>query len=372
MNAVSPAKPTTSAGGVVVVVVDVVVGGVVVVVLAMVVDPTGEAAVVSAGFAAWASAGKESWSGEQPTRTTSASPIRIRADLVADRDDSGEVARGTEGMADSIVPNGTPDRFALVSTVPLGFSQFRTGSALDPLGEFWKAEYIMRFARLAAFTLWLAVALLAVAGFAAFSPGSATNITTTTTIAAPLSAGADWGSTSGRMVAFAFSSGLRSMPRLADQTVEDALIADILGDRPQVSTPTTVADVQQVPTTALPPAPSPPTTAPPAPTAPPNPEPPSEDGVRGIIALFFDPEDVDLALEVSYCESRWDPEATNPSSGAAGLFQHLPRFWAERSVAAGWGGANIYDPHANVAVSAWLVYEGGGWAHWAESQGCWG
>jgi hypothetical protein len=98
----------------------------------------------------------------------------------------------------------------------------------------------------------------------------------------------------------------------------------------------------------------------------------SEDEMRGIIALFFNPEDVDLALEVSYCESRWDPGATNRSSGAAGLFQHIPRFWAERSVAAGWGGADIYDPHANTAVSAWLVYEGGGWVHWAASQGCWG
>jgi hypothetical protein len=98
----------------------------------------------------------------------------------------------------------------------------------------------------------------------------------------------------------------------------------------------------------------------------------SEAEVRGIIALFFNPADVDLALEVSYCESRWDPGATNRSSGAAGLFQHIPRFWAERSTAAGWSGANIYDPHANVAVSAWLVYEGGGWVHWAASQGCWG
>jgi hypothetical protein len=98
----------------------------------------------------------------------------------------------------------------------------------------------------------------------------------------------------------------------------------------------------------------------------------SEAEVHGIIALFFAPEDVDLALEVSYCESRWDAGATNATSSASGLFQHIPRFWAERSAAAGWAGANIYDAHANTAVSAWLVYEGGGWVHWAASQGCWG
>jgi hypothetical protein len=241
----------------------------------------------------------------------------------------------------------------------------------------------MRFARLAAFALWLAIALLAVAGFAAFSPVPAPDTTTSTTSAAPLSAGADWGSTSGRIVAFAFSSGLRTAPALADQSTEDALITEILGERPEVTTTTSVEEPAPTPTTAPPATTS--TTAPPitSPTTPPvtapttAPPPPSsgtlsEAEVQGIIALFFNPEDVNLALEVSYCESRWDPGATNGSSGAAGLFQHIPRFWAERSTAAGWSGADIYDPHANVAVSAWLVYEGGGWVHWAASQGCWG
>jgi hypothetical protein len=118
---VSPANPTTSRGSVVVVVVEVVVGGVVVVVLVVVVDTTGEAAEVSAGFGGGASAGKDSWPNEQPPRTTSATPIRILVDLDADRVDSGEARRGTEGMTDSIVPKGLPNRFALVSAVPLGF-----------------------------------------------------------------------------------------------------------------------------------------------------------------------------------------------------------------------------------------------------------
>ena len=237
----------------------------------------------------------------------------------------------------------------------------------------------MRFARLAAFALWLTVALLAVAGFAAFSPESAPVTSTSTTNAAPVSAGADWGSTSGRVVALAFSSGLRSAPGLSDLSAEDDLISDLLGERPEVTT-TTAPEVAQVAVPA--PAPTPPptttTTAPPSVTttttapAPPTGGRLSEAEVHGIIALFFAPEDVDLALDVTYCESRWDTRATNASSGAAGLFQHIPRFWAERSVAAGWAGANIYDAHANTAVAAWLVYEGGGWVHWAASQGCWG
>lgn len=70
------------------------------------------------------------------------------------------------------------------------------------------------------------------------------------------------------------------------------------------------------------------------------------------------------ALAVLRCESSGDPDATNPSSGAAGLFQHLPRYWARRSDAAGLPGADIYDPAANIAVAAWLSRGGTDWSHW--------
>ena len=250
----------------------------------------------------------------------------------------------------------------------------------------------MRFARLAAFALWLTIALLAVAGFAAFSPTTAPTTTTSSTIAQSPAAGSDWGSASGRVVALAFTSGLRSAPGLSDQSAEDALISDLLGTRPEVTPPAQAPEVELVVQSAPPAAPAtttttvapqPPTTT--TTTAPAVVEPPptttttqppggrlTEAEALGIISLFFAAEDVDLAMQVSYCESRWDPGATNPSSGAAGLFQHIPRFWAERSTAAGWAGADIYDAHANVAVSAWLVYQGGGWSHWAASQACWG
>lgn len=231
----------------------------------------------------------------------------------------------------------------------------------------------MRLAHLAAFALWLIVALLAVAGFAAFSPETAPTPTTSTTVAMPVSAGADWGSTSGRVVALAFSSGLYSAPGLSDLPAEDALISDLLGERPEVTT-TIIPEDRPAESAA---SPTPPTTVPDGTSAAAT-TPQSGGGrlseaeVRGIIALFFAPQDVDLAAEVAYCESRWDPGATNPASGAAGLFQQIPRYWSERSAAAGWEGASIHDAHANAAVSAWLVYDGGGWIHWAASQGCWG
>ena len=93
---------------------------------------------------------------------------------------------------------------------------------------------------------------------------------------------------------------------------------------------------------------------------------------RPLVEAHFAPADVARALAVISCESSGDPNAKNPRSSASGLFQHLGRFWAERSVKAGLPGADIFDPSANVAVAAWLVYDGGGWSHWNPSRHCWG
>lgn len=91
---------------------------------------------------------------------------------------------------------------------------------------------------------------------------------------------------------------------------------------------------------------------------------------RSLVARYFAPGDVDLALRIIGCESQGVALAKNPTSSASGLFQHLGRYWPERSAAAGWVGANIFDPEANVAVAAWL--RGDGWHHWNPSRGCWG
>jgi hypothetical protein len=93
---------------------------------------------------------------------------------------------------------------------------------------------------------------------------------------------------------------------------------------------------------------------------------------RPLVEAHFAPSDVARALKVIGCESSGDPDAKNPRSSASGLFQHLARFWPERSVKAGLAGADIFDPEANVAVAAWLVYEAGGWSHWNPSRHCWG
>lgn len=84
---------------------------------------------------------------------------------------------------------------------------------------------------------------------------------------------------------------------------------------------------------------------------------------RSLVEEYFKPEDAPWAMAVMWCESQGDPNAKNPASSASGLFQHLASYWGERSAAAGWAGASIWDPEANVAVAAWLLAHGGR-SHW--------
>ena len=96
--------------------------------------------------------------------------------------------------------------------------------------------------------------------------------------------------------------------------------------------------------------------------------------VVAAIARYGGPaSDIDRFLAVMRCESQGLPDATNPSSGAAGLMQQLPQFWDWRARMAGYEeGASPYDPIVNINVSAWLLYEhvAGGWSHW--NFGCLG
>ena len=91
---------------------------------------------------------------------------------------------------------------------------------------------------------------------------------------------------------------------------------------------------------------------------------------RPLVTAYFHPEDVGLVLCLIAKESGGNPNADNPQSSASGLMQHLYRLWPDRSVAAGWPGASIWDPEANIAVGAWLAYEGGGWGHWVTYESC--
>ena len=106
------------------------------------------------------------------------------------------------------------------------------------------------------------------------------------------------------------------------------------------------------------------------------PEPPLT--LQDLVDKYFEPEDRQWALRVAFCESTGFPEditsdAVNRSSGAAGWFQHLPKFWEERSTKAGIPGGDIMDPENNVYIASWLLYETSqGTSHWYPSEHCWG
>lgn len=91
----------------------------------------------------------------------------------------------------------------------------------------------------------------------------------------------------------------------------------------------------------------------------------SEMQVRALISHYFPPEDVNRAIRVAWCQSRFNPTSTNTENGGTGLFHHLPEFWPQRAEAVGFPGAPPTDPEANVAAAAYAIYEEGGWAVFA-------
>ncbi len=85
---------------------------------------------------------------------------------------------------------------------------------------------------------------------------------------------------------------------------------------------------------------------------------------RGLVTIYFPAEWVEWGLTIMSCESGGNPLAKSPISTASGLFQHLASYWQDRSARAGWAGADIFNPEANIAVAAWLLDGGKGWRHW--------
>lgn len=231
----------------------------------------------------------------------------------------------------------------------------------------------MRIHRIALFAGWMLVSLLAVAGFAAFSAsGSAAGETVVRNTTLSSDVGRDAGSVAALTFSYLSDDGLGAAAPPVD--LDAAVAAAVAAARERRAEETARVPVPETtaPTAASPatrPAPAPTTTV----TAPATlPTPPSLTGylteaeVRDLVAQFFAPEDVSRAVRIAWCESNFNPSAVNPRTGAAGLFQHIPRYWAERSAAAGIGGADIFDPVANVAVAAWLLYQDpGGWDHWS-------
>ena len=94
-----------------------------------------------------------------------------------------------------------------------------------------------------------------------------------------------------------------------------------------------------------------------------------------LIHQYFKTEDWDLAHRIAFCESSarsWHTGSTEVSSAlAVGWFQHLAKYWQERSAGAGFEHYDPFNGRANVAVAAWLFYNSG-IHHWNPSKACWG
>jgi soluble lytic murein transglycosylase-like protein len=70
-----------------------------------------------------------------------------------------------------------------------------------------------------------------------------------------------------------------------------------------------------------------------------------------------------MAMCVANRESKFNPKAYNPNSGASGVFQFIPNTWAWASVQAGYAGVSPFKARANIGTAAWVVANYG-WSPW--------
>ena len=186
----------------------------------------------------------------------------------------------------------------------------------------------MRLRRLSFIAGWAAVALLAAAGFAAFGTSGSTQAELEFDATEP-----GLGHSTGAQAGFNFA----------------VLAGQATAAESDVATATTVASEQETAAAEQ------------------STETITSDGwlsqvqVRALVAEYFAAEDVNKAVRVAWCESRFNPASTNLRTGAVGLFQHLPKYWAERAESAGFPDADATDPEASTAAAAWAVYNEGGW-----------
>ncbi|HUZ89158.1 MAG TPA: transglycosylase SLT domain-containing protein [Candidatus Acidoferrales bacterium] len=171
-----------------------------------------------------------------------------------------------------------------------------------------------------------------------------------------------------------------AVARRSAHVVAIGIVLLILHVQPLIQVGATMANVQPAPiipaiTLHIPlPAPTPSATPPPVkavsqrsavhPAATPAPAvPTSAQGVAGIIQAAFASQGstaVAWALRVARCESGYNPNATNVSSGAAGLFQFEPATWSHTP----WASSSVYSPVPNAQAAAWLYRQDHG-AAWS-------
>jgi hypothetical protein len=150
---------------------------------------------------------------------------------------------------------------------------------------------------------------------------------------------------------------------LEAQRIEQARLVAL-----RAATPTPAPAAAPPAARAATPAPAPPRTqAPPPAQAPPPPQPPPPSAAGGsiqqIILDAFAPLGAGAqqwALRVAKCESGYNPNAVNRSSGASGLFQFLPSTWASMPQ----HNQSVFNPVANAQAAA-VLYQRSGPNQWS-------
>jgi Transglycosylase SLT domain len=72
----------------------------------------------------------------------------------------------------------------------------------------------------------------------------------------------------------------------------------------------------------------------------------------------------DKALYIAWRESRYRPSAYNAAGGAAGIYQHLLKYWPDRAADYGFRDLSAFNARANIMVTMRMVKQYG-WAPWA-------
>lgn len=195
----------------------------------------------------------------------------------------------------------------------------------------------MRSRRLSFVAGWAAVALLAIAGFAAFgTPDGGSEDLEANVVAASI------GHTAGAYAGLSFalvSDEETTAVAVADETVTEETENPAPEPSDTTETEETTDGTIASPVSGW----------------------LSEVEVRSLVEKYFEPTDVNKAVRIAWCESRFDPNAVDMQTGSVGLFGHLPRYWEERAGNAGFPGIPATDPEASTAAAAWEIYNGAGW-----------
>ena len=186
----------------------------------------------------------------------------------------------------------------------------------------------MSFHRFVYLCGWTAVILLTIAGFAAF------NVDTPTDATVAAGSTPTWGETAGAVSAQGWLAMAGSRSTAAVMVPEEG--STTVSSTPPSATSAALLDTGWLDSLA----------------------------VRGLVETYFGSGDVNRAVRLAWCVSRFDVDAINPSTGAAGLFQVDPIMWQAATAEMGLNASDPFDPATTVAVAAHIVYQGDGWTAW--------